>query len=801
MALRSRITAATSVLVLGASLLLGTGVAAAQDPSAQDPAAQDPSGGSQSEDGTVTYQSSASDLPRTTRGTQFLEMSIDAVAPGTVTTTSEPFVTVRATVRNTGDRRVDDISVRMQSADAVDSPDELRTTLSLDQQEYADVGEFQVVADSLEQGATAQFTVSMPLRGTQSPSLGIDRPGVYPLLLNANGTPEYGGTARLDDARFLLPVTGVPRDPTVPDPMAPDAVPLPPSTADPVATTVLWPLADKPRLAAGIPGSIDDRVRLVDDDLAAELASGGRLDHLLEAVESATASDVDPGGKLAQSLCIAVDPDLLVTVSNMTRGYLVVADPADPSGPSREGTGRDAATAWLSRLETLTESMCVTALPYAQVDLDTLGNVGDASLASTALESPAEVVDAILGVTSVRGVVWSSTGQLGEAGAATVRSIGQRTALVADNSIAPGAAGAVARVVGDTTVAAELNATVFDGPTATALAGVGTDPSTPRFTPDDQRYDLAGDSRTARLQDALGAVTYHALTPPDGSPRALTIAPPQYWTAGGDEPDAILGTVSSLLRTGLATPRPFTELAEEQPTGLPVETVTTSVSDRDRNLEDRIRAQSKRIEALRGSLVEDPQSVLTPRRFTAPLREDLLRAIGTADRSVDPIAASNMSRIRMDTSEAGLNAIFEAVTVLAPGGVYTLASEQSPLLLVARNDLPIGVNVRLKVDAPPEMTVSDVGAMALPARGSRTITVPAQVDDSRNLAVDFSLTTLDGQQLGEASTVSVRSNAYGQALAIITACAGVLLLLLAGRRLWHRFKGQPDPADEGYERP
>ncbi|WP_156517210.1 hypothetical protein, partial [Rhodococcus sp. EPR-279] len=61
--------------------------------------------------------------------------------------------------------------------------------------------------------------------------------------------------------------------------------------------------------------------------------------------------------------------------------------------------------------------------------------------------------------------------------------------------------------------------------------------------------------------------------------------------------------------------------------------------------------------------------------------------------------------------------------------------------------------------------------------------------------------TLDGSRLGEVSTVSVRSNAYGQALAIITACAGALLLLLAGRRLWHRFRGQPDPADEGYERP
>jgi hypothetical protein len=99
------------------------------------------------------------------------------------------------------------------------------------------------------------------------------------------------------------------------------------------------------------------------------------------------------------------------------------------------------------------------------------------------------------------------------------------------------------------------------------------------------------------------------------------------------------------------------------------------------------------------------------------------------------------------------------------------------------------------------MTISDVGVTQLPARGSRTITVPAEVDDKRNLSVDFSVTTLDGTRLGEVSTVSVRSNAYGQALAIITACAGALLLLLAGRRLWHRFRGQPDPADEGYERP
>jgi hypothetical protein len=43
--------------------------------------------------------------------------------------------------------------------------------------------------------------------------------------------------------------------------------------------------------------------------------------------------------------------------------------------------------------------------------------------------------------------------------------------------------------------------------------------------------------------------------------------------------------------------------------------------------------------------------------------------------------------------------------------------------------------------------------------------------------------------------LSVHSNAYGQVLFFITLSAGAVLVLLAGRRLWHRFRGQPDRAD------
>jgi hypothetical protein len=57
------------------------------------------------------------------------------------------------------------------------------------------------------------------------------------------------------------------------------------------------------------------------------------------------------------------------------------------------------------------------------------------------------------------------------------------------------------------------------------------------------------------------------------------------------------------------------------------------------------------------------------------------------------------------------------------------------------------------------------------------------------------LRTPDGIQVGEPVRLSVHSNAYGQVLFAITMAAAAVLVMLAGRRLWHRFRGQPDPAD------
>ena len=353
-------------------------------------------------------------VPRAAAGepgaTPFVRVRIDQVTPDVVTTTSPPVVTVSGMVTNIGDRPVRDVMVRLEHAPAVADSAALRTSLDGGTDQYQPAADFLTVAPELQRGQEVGFTLSAPLRSLAKSSLGIEKPGIFPLLVNANGTPDYGAPARLDNARFLLPVVGVPPDPAddVNSAVAPD-------TSKPVWITMLWPLADRPRLSPGVPGGTIP-IRLVDDDLATSLATGGRLDILLSAAEVATSHDVDPDGAVGHALCLAVDPDLLVTVNAMTGGYVVSNSPDGPAqlpgAPTHPGTGQAAATQWLNRLRALARRICVAPLPYAQADLDALQRVNDPGLSAIATNSVGGIVDRILDAPSTRGATLLPDGAL-----------------------------------------------------------------------------------------------------------------------------------------------------------------------------------------------------------------------------------------------------------------------------------------------------------------------------------------------------------------------------------------------------
>ncbi|MDV3123403.1 hypothetical protein M1247_00620 [Mycobacterium sp. 21AC1] len=733
--------------------------------------------------------------------TPFLQIRIDTVTPEVVTTTSEPTVTVSGVVLNVGDRPVRDVVLRLEHAQAVTASSALRTDLTGSLDQFQPVADFISVAPEMGRGQAVPFTLSYPLRAAGTPSLQIEQPGVYPLLVNVNGTPDYGAPARLDDARFLLPVLGVPPDQPADAASAADTLNavVPPDTSRPVRLTMLWPLADRPRLAPGAPGGTTP-VRLLDDDLAVSLAAGGRLDTLLSAVDFATGPTVDPGGQVRTALCLAVDPDLLVTVNAMAGGYVVNEGPdAGASTPTRPGTGQEAAATWLNRLRAIAQRMCVAPTTYAQADLGALHRVGDPGLSAIATNGAGDIVDQILGVVSTRGASLVGDGPLTAPALDLLAAQGQTVAIAAANVTAQDSVTGASETADVTPLRFNpaLVSATFDPAVGAALAGAGTDPGAPSYLDPSLNIPVRHDSATARRQDALGAVLWRGLNP-DVAPRDQILMPPLLWTLNADDAQAVLTTVASAIHSGLAVPRPMTAVIAEGD-ALPAEPVQPAPPDTlgnphgriDDTVTDGIRAVTGRLWGLTAALTTDERTGLTGTQYTAPLREDMLRALS---QSVPPESRNGLARQRLDSVTHSVEDMFGAVTIVNPGGSYTLATERSPLPLALRNDLPVPIRVRLQVDAPPGMTVSDMGEIVLPP-GYLPLRVPIEVHFTQRVAVDVALRTADGVPLGEPVRLSVHSNAYGKVLFFITLSAGAVLFLLAGRRLWHRFRGQPDRAD------
>lgn len=731
--------------------------------------------------------------------TSFLRVQIDAVTPEIVTTTSEPLVTVTGKIRNVGDRPVRDVVVRLEHAAAVTSSSGLRTDLSGNVDQYQPVADFITVAPEMGRGQEVPFRLAYPLRSADRPSLNIENPGVYPVMVNVNGTPDYGAEARLDDSRFLLPVLGVPADEGS-DATASEMLDstVPPDTTRPVGLTMFWPLADRPRLAAGAPGGTTP-VRLIDDDLATSLASGGRLDTMLSAVDFATSPPVDPGGEVTRALCLAVDPDLLVTVNAMTTGY-VVNDGSDdgPRTLTHPGTGQQAAVDWLNRLKALAHRMCVAPTTYAQADLDALHRVGDPGLSAVATRGAAEIVDQILGITTTRGVTLVGDGPLTGPAVELLSAQGPTVAIGAVDLTGPDVSDGGAPETADTSpvrYTPNVVAALFDPAVGAALAGVGPTPESPSYLHPSLGVALKQDSEVARRQDAVGSLLWRSLQP-DAAPRTQLLMPPLMWDLSPPDAQAILTAVATSIRAGLAVPRPLGAVVTEaaavtDSVPLPSGPLGNPRGRFDDAVVSGIAAVTGRLWGLTAALTTDERTGQTGSKYTAPLREDLLRALSL---SVPPDARNGLAQQRLTTVGRTVEDLFRAVTIVNPGGSYTLATERSPLPLALRNDLPVPIRVRLDIDAPPGMTVTDMGEIVLPP-GFLPLKVPIEVHFTQRVAVDVALRTADGLPLGEPVRLSLHSNAYGKVLFFITLSAGAVLVLLAGRRLWHRFRGQPDRAD------
>ncbi len=565
---------------------------------------------------------------------------------------------------------------------------------------------------------------------------------MYPLLLNVNGTPAYGGPARLAVADLLLPVLGGP------------------GTSDGAAgrpVSLLWPFAARePKVVSDPYGG---PVVLSDDALAAALAPGGRLDTLVRAAGSRRDSP-----EVFGSLCFAVDPDLLETVHAMSGGYRVRTPEGDVAGKGVEHARR-----WLADLRELVAGHCVVQLPYASAELAALPRVGSGTeLTADAVRNSATVLD-LLNLEPKRNMVW--------------------TRSEVDGSVLDALAAA-----GTDTVLADPARTATDT-SSHEVRVVPTDPLvTTAFTTSGPAGSGTGDrGLDVGTQNAAGALAVRAGVGAESGTSPLLVAPPHGWDATRDDLTSLLDTVERLRTTGALAPTPLGELvAEPGPDTEAVGTTTPAQAPHGRREPGTAPVSDALLEALdevettaadlRGAMSVDPTRQVEPVSVIRPLHNAVLRTLSggwrTRDARMEAAAAA----------EAQVRALRDRVTVQTPSQPVSLASESSPLPVTVRNDLPVAVTVRVDLGDSPGLRPARIGNTPLAADSSISRLIPADTLRSGRFIVRVAVTTPGGTTLGSPARMELVSSELGTVVVVLTATAGAALLLLSGLRIYRRVR-------------
>ncbi|GAA5124002.1 DUF6049 family protein [Pseudonocardia adelaidensis] len=711
-----------------------------------------------------------------------LRLELSEMSPRVVTAGGSPDLVVAGTLTNTGDVPVRDLVIRVQRGNPLQTEGALRDALDGTARTDAVTPQFMPLQGELAPGDQLPVRLTLPLRGTPETSLALNATGVHELLVNVNGSPADGARARLAAVRMLLPVLSLP-----PDPAAPDQVP---QAASGGATpfSLLVPITDVPRRLATVPG---EPTLLTDDDLAASFAPDGRLGGLVDALARAAPTD----SRLREATCLAIDPELVQTAALMrsTNGYQVLG----PDGNPVPGTGGAAAGHWLDELATVARGGCVIALPYADADLVALSRAGMTDLAGAAITDGREVLQGILQTPVVSDVTWPVEGAVDDATFATAAQAGGRSLLLSADAVEQGR---TTRDSGVLPIAGGQRAqfTVLTDPLLTrAAAGIpdttGGDlgavrgASAPSVSP-------AGTASPLSTQDLVGALTFRTQEPGDGAERGggpLVVAPPHQWTADGAAAQALLGAVDQLLDVGRIVPRKLDDVLAAGPaTGAAALPITYPLQVGGREVTgpalDAVRRTDADIDDLASAAVPNSGVGVSPEEAFTPLRRGLLRAVSSAWRA-RPDAAEAAARALADR----VAALRGSIRVLEPPGPYSLGTSDAPILITVANGLPVTVRVDVQILPSSGLRVAPIELQEVPPLGRRQVRVSAEVTRSGQFSVQAAVRTPDGELLGQPSRLRVRSTAYGTITVWLTASAGILLVVLAGRRIVRRIRGEP----------
>ncbi|MCX5391877.1 DUF6049 family protein [Streptomyces sp. NBC_00094] len=668
-------------------------------------------------------------------GSKTVDVSLDTLTPSAPV--EGDTVTVSGTVTNRGKKVITEATVDLRVGPMMTSRSEIDQ--ASERTGYRDDSDPPTLDEGptlkiprLGPGLSTDFSLSVPVS-----ELGLDESGVYQLGVSLTGqTSDRRYDRVLGIERTFLPYQ-------------------PEATEKKTQLTYLWPLISSAHVSAETNTDEQQTPVFEDDDLAAELRPGGRLDQMVA---------------LGKDLPVTwvIDPDLLATVDAMANGYRVKDGTTHLPGKNQVVAER-----WLDSLEKAVQGHKVVALPFADPDLASLAHRGkDVPSSLGHLQSATSLagttVETILHVQPSTDFSWPVEGAVDPSIVAVATSasadkvIARSDSVRDDLSYTPTAArplgsGSTTAVVSDA-----LLSTAFEGDMVRA------------------------ENSTLAVQEFLSHSLAITLEQPEQQ-RSIVVAPQRVPT--GAQAQSMATALHGLSARRWSQPTDLLAAAAAKPDPNASTTVPSS-SRYPKDLRDReLPVQTFRDMKTTRDELDDFKVILTqPERVVPPFGNAINREMSTSWRG----QAREAAVYRNDVLKY-LQGLTESIQ-LVPKSDLTLSGRSATIPVTVQNKLLQGVDnlvLRLTSSNKSRLELNGEAYAELPVKisagHSQSVKFTATANANGQLPMTAQLYTEDGTPYGQPMTFNVKVSEITATVMLVIA-GGVLLLVLAGVRMYSQRK-------------
>ncbi|MEV0317486.1 DUF6049 family protein [Streptomyces sp. NPDC050658] len=685
-----------------------------------------------------TAHAAVPDAAAKANGSSTVDVSLNSLTP--TAPTPGDTVTVSGTVTNNGKQAVTGAQVGLRLGQPLNGRSQIDAAAKRKgYQAGADGtevgGKYVEKISRLAPGVRQDFSISVPVKQL---NLGAD--GVYQLGVSLTGrTAAQPWPQVLGFERTFLPWQEE-------------------ATDTKTKTTYLWPLISTSHLTAETGSDEQQTPVFTDDDLAKELAPGGRLEQMLSL-----------GRKL--DVTWVVDPDLLATVDAMTRNYRVRSADGESTTAGRH---QAVAKEWLNDLEQTVQGKKVVALPFADPDLASLAHNGKTVTGSLgqlkdATDVGAEAVEIILHVKPRSDFSWPVDGALDPSIVDVSTSAGAHNVIARSDSLretggllyTPNAA----RPIGGGTTAV-----VADAGLSTAFQGDMTQ---------------AEDS-TLAVQKFLAQSLMITLQDPEKQ-RNIVVAPQRMPTTS--QAQSMAKALTALSDERWSEPQDLTAAAKAKPDpGATTRVPSAGAYPASLRKQELPKSAFQDIQNTQSKLNRFKTILSEPDRVITPFGRAIDREMSTSWRG----RASEADGFRRGV-QSYLTTLVEQVSLIKKSDAK-LSGRSATIPVTVQNNLVQGVDhlvLRLTSENPTRLKIDDGPYAEQPVKISgghaQSVKFTTTANANGPVPVYAQLYTEDGQPYGDAVRFDVNVTEITLTVMLVIA-GGVLLLVLAGFRMYTQRK-------------